>query len=98
MVSQAERLLRFPDFDGIETIPEGTFHSIFRVNLRDAIANNELPNSTDIEEVILSLACIFYGVPLMLADRAPKNLQAAYSHQVRLLWTGLRASAGERTK
>ncbi|MBW1816553.1 MAG: TetR/AcrR family transcriptional regulator [Deltaproteobacteria bacterium] len=98
MVSQAERLMRFPNFDGIESIPEGTFHSIFSVNLQDAIANNELPNTTDIEAVILSLACIFYGVPLMLADRVPKNLAAAYSLQLHLLWRGLRTSAGEHTE
>lgn len=94
MVSQAERLLRFPDLDGIESMPEGTFHSIFRYNLQAAVANAELPESTDIDDVILSLACIFYGVPLMLADHVPKNLAAVYSHQLRLLWTGLRISAG----
>ncbi len=93
MVSQAERFLRFPDLDGVESIPEGTFHSIFRDNLQGAIANTELPNSIDIEEVILALACIFYGVPLMLADRVPRNLAAAYSRQLRLLWAGLRVSA-----
>ena len=98
MVSQAERLLRFPDLDGIESISEGTFQRIFRHNLRAAIANTELPDSIDIDDVILSLASIFYGVPLMLADRVPRNLAAAYSHQLRLLWTGLRASAGEGTK
>ena len=98
MVSQAERLLRFPDLDGIESIPEGTFHSIFRHNLRSAVVNGELPDSINTDDVVLSLACIFYGVPLMLADRVPKNLRAAYSLQVRLLWTGLRASAVERTK
>ena len=98
MVSQAERLLRFPDLDGIESIPEGTFQRIFRHNLRAAIANTELPDSIDIDDVILSLASIFYGAPLMLADRVPRNLAAAYSHQLRLLWTGLRASTGEGTK
>jgi len=95
MVSQAERLLRFPDLDGIESIPEGTFHSIFRHNLQAAVKKSELPDSIDIDDVVLSLACIFYGVPLMLADRAHKNLSAAYSLQIHLLWTGLRASAVE---
>ena len=98
MVSQAERLLRFPDLDDIESIPEGTFHSIFRHNLQAAVVSAELPDSFDIDDVVLSLACIFYGVPLMLADRAPQKLPVAYSHQVRLLWTGLRASAVERTR
>jgi AcrR family transcriptional regulator len=98
LVSQAERLLRFPDLDGIESIPEGTFHSIFRHNLQAAAEKAELPGSIDIDDVVLSLACIFYGVPLMLADHAPKDLSAAYSCQLRLLWTGLRASAGKRTK
>jgi len=98
MVPQADRLLRFPDLDGIELIPEGTFQGIFRYSLQDAIANEELPNNIDIDDVVLSLACIFYGVPLMLADRVPKNLGAAYSHQLRLLWTGLRASAGKCAK
>ena len=98
MVPEEDRLLRFPDLDGIELIPEGTFQGIFRYSLKNAIANEELPDNIDIDEVILSLACIFYGVPLMLADRVPKNLGAAYSHQLRLLWTGLRASAVKQAK
>ncbi|MDY6973577.1 MAG: TetR/AcrR family transcriptional regulator [Thermodesulfobacteriota bacterium] len=94
MVTQSERLLRFPDLDGIESIPEGTFHNIFRDNLIGAVANSQLPDNIDIDQAVLSLACIFYGVPLMLADIVPKNLAAAYSHQVRLLWTGLKGSGG----
>lgn len=94
MVSKAERLIRFPKCEGIEEIPEGSFHPYFRRNLQAAIAKGELPKNTDIDSVVLSLACIFYGVPLMLDDRAPCNLAPTYLRQLRLLWIGLRASTG----
>jgi len=94
MVGTAERLLRFPEFEGIEEIPEGSFHPYFRRNLKAAIAKGELPKDTHIDSVVLSLASIFYGVPLMLDDRVPRNLTPTYLSQLRLLWVGLKASAG----
>ncbi len=94
MVSTAERLLRFPECEGIEEIPEGSFHPYFRRNLKAAIAKGELPQDTNIDSVVLSLACIFYGVPLMLDDRVPRNLGPIYLRQLRLLWAGLKTSAG----
>jgi len=94
MVSEAERLMQFPECEGIEEIPEGSFHPYFRRNLKAAIAKGELPQDTNIDSAVLSLACIFYGVPLMLDDRVPRNLTSAFLRQLRLLWVGLRASAG----
>jgi hypothetical protein len=90
-VSQAERFLRFPNMEGIDLIPDGTFQRIFQDSLKDAITNKEIPKNIDIEEVILSLASIFYGVPLMIADQNTLNhLNSAYKKQLHILWAGLR--------
>jgi AcrR family transcriptional regulator len=92
IVSYPERLLRFPDMEGIDSIPDGTFHRIFQANLEDAIANKQLPENTNIQDAVLSLASMFYGVPLMIADRSmDTDLASAYKKQLHILWAGLRS-------
>jgi AcrR family transcriptional regulator len=91
MVSQAERLLRFPDMEGIDLIPHRTLYRIIQDSLKDAIANKEIPKNIDIEDVSLSLGGIFYGVPLLIANQNTlNNLASAYKKQLHILWAGLR--------
>jgi AcrR family transcriptional regulator len=90
-VDTVERILRFPDLKGIESIPEGNFRRLFIINLENAIKKGELPKGTNIENAFMSLACIFYGVPLMVSDRHPINTAEIYPQQLQLLWDGLRA-------
>lgn len=90
-ISPAERAIRFPDFKGIESIPEGNFKRLFQGNLQAAIEKGELPVGTDVESAYLSLACIFYGVPLMSFDKPKMNCAGAYQKQLRTLWKGLGA-------
>ncbi len=91
-ISPAERAIRFPDYKGIESIPEGNFKRLFQGNLKAAIEKGELPESTDVKSAYLSLACIFYGVPLMSFDKPKMNCASAYQKQLRILWKGLGAS------
>ena len=80
------------DLEGIESIPEGNFRRLFLINLEAAVKKGELPKTVDIDTASMSLACIFYGVPLMISDKHPMKSSDVYSHQLRLLWAGLRAS------
>ena len=88
-VNTVERLIRFPKLKGIESIPEGNFRQFFLLNLQTAIEKKELAKKTDIETAYMSLACIFYGVPLMSFDKKPLNCADAYKDQLGLLWKGL---------
>ena len=90
-ISAAERAIRFPDLKGIESIPEGNFRRLFQGNLESAVEKGELPKNTDIQSAYLSLACIFYGVPLMSFDKPKMDSEVAYLNQLRILWKGLGA-------
>lgn len=90
-ISQPERLLWFSGMEGIDSIPEGTFQKIMRDSLHDAVANDKIPKDVDIEEAVLTLASLFYGLPLMLAERINEvDLYGAYKKQLDIFWTGLR--------
>jgi len=88
-VGLVERLIRFPEYEGIEAIPEGGFSVLFRQNIEAAIKTKNLPKTTDSEESILALACIFYGVPTMISDRTASHLAETYSQQLKIVWKGL---------
>ena len=90
-VGPVERAIRFPGLKGIEDIPEGNFKRLFHINLQAAIENGDLPEQTDIDAAFLSLACIFYGVPLMSFDKPKLNCANAYRDQLQMLWKGLGA-------
>ena len=43
----------------------------------------------------LALTSVFFGVPLLLARRAPAAIAAAYRAQLAIVWAGLAATAGK---
>lgn len=90
-IPEVERLIRFPGLEGIESIPEGNFRQFFLYNLNAAIRKKELPETTDIDMAFMSLASIFYGIPLMSFDKDPVNCSAAFKKQIALVWNGLKA-------
>lgn len=90
-VGRAERLLRFPDLEGIESVPEGNFRHFFELNLETALREGDLPAETDLTMVFTSLACIFYGVPLMSFEKKPMNCRESYMRQLHQLWKALGA-------
>jgi AcrR family transcriptional regulator len=89
-ISTVERIIRFPNLKGIEDIPEDNFRRLFTLNLQAAKENGELPANLDVEMVCMSLACIFYGVPLMTFDKQNINYREEYRKQLRVLWNGLK--------
>ncbi len=90
-IPEVERLIRFPELPGIESIPEGNFRQFFLYNLQAAMNKKELPETTDIKTAFLSLASTFYGIPLMSFDKSPVRCSTAFDNQLNLLWKGLKA-------
>ena len=85
-VSTAERLLRFPDFTGVESLPSEGLDAILPRFLATAISNGELPPSSDIPSLTLALSSIFFGVPLCVGRHDPAAIAPLYRQQLALLW------------
>ncbi|MFV0436377.1 MAG: TetR/AcrR family transcriptional regulator [Desulfopila sp.] len=90
-LSAAQRTIRFPEFDGIESIPEGNFRQLFLFNLKAAVQNGEIAGDTDLETVYMALSCIVYGVPLMTFEKKNVRLKSFFNRQLALLWRGIGA-------
>jgi len=94
-ITRAERLLAFPDLDGIETMPDDSLEHILRAALQQGIDQGELPENTAVTAAMVGLVSIFYGVPLALQHSNPAAIGAMYRQQLAILWEGLRAVSGK---
>lgn len=92
-VSRAERLLAFPDLDGIEDVQGLGLDELLPPLLERAVNAGELPATTDRGAALIALAGIFLGLPVVLRRSPSGALAVAYQAQLRLLWAGLRASS-----
>lgn len=89
-VSAVERVLAFPDLNGIEEVQVQGIESLLSTNLQRAIHRGELPGNTHASLVMVSLVSIFYGVPLVLHLANPGGIGSGYRQQLALLWAGVR--------
>ena len=92
-VGLAERLIAFPDFDGIENLPVGGVDKAWLPALEQAIRSGELPANTHIPTVMVGLASIFYGLPLVLRQGNPAAISSMYHQQLAVFWAGIRAAS-----
>jgi len=92
-LSAIEKQLAFPDRPGIEAIEGIGLDGLLKPLLRDACASGELPSKLDQDAALLALASVFFGVPLILARRAPELVGAMYRRQLDIVWAGLCAVA-----
>ena len=93
-MTRAERLLAFPDVDEIDDIQTAAdLDDVFRPPLARAIELGELPKQTDVDAALLALVTLFFGVPLRLSWRDPREIPDRYRQQLHLLWEGLRGGA-----
>ena len=90
-VGLAERLLRLPDEDDVMELPDGGLGDILPDLLERAIARGELPAGSDVRQLTLALASVFFGVPLVLGRAYPGLIPTFYRRQLALLWAGARA-------
>lgn len=85
-VTFAERRLRFPDLDGVETLPSEGLDALLPWLLGEAVARGELPPDTDVRTLFLHLAAFFFGTPIVLRRIQPALVGPAWQAQLALLW------------
>ena len=90
LVTLAEKLQAFPDLAGVEDLPEMDLPDMFARPVARAVERGELAASTDVEDVVVSLVSIFFGVPLWFCHEAPEQVAVHYSRQLRALWAAHR--------
>jgi len=89
-ISDAEKIIAFPDKEDIFKVEPLMLHDLFAFNIELAVKLGELPEKTDIMLASLSVASIFFGVPLLLLQYKPELLEATYKENLKLLWESLR--------
>lgn len=89
-ITLAERMMAFPDLDGIEVIEVDNLETLLKTALTQAIKQKELPENTLIPAAMVGLVSIFYGVPLAIQHSNPASIGPMYRQQLELLWAGLR--------
>jgi len=94
-ITRAERLLAFPDLDGIDVMADDSLEHLLRAALQQGIDRGELPENTAVTTAMVGLVSIFYGVPLALQHSNPAAVGAMYRQQLAILWEGLRAVSGK---
>lgn len=92
-LSPLDKQLAFPDRPGIEALDALGLDGLLPPRLLRARTIGELPLWLDLDAAFLALVSVFFGVPLILARRAPGQLAAAYRQQLALVWAGLAAPA-----
>ena len=90
-VTDAERLLAFPELDGIELVRIQDLESILTPFIARAIEADELPSRIFRRMVASGLMALFFGMPIVLRRAGPKGLEAAYRRQLKIFWAGLNA-------
>jgi len=88
-ISNIEKRLAFPDYDGIEDIPVAFIDHFFEECLKAALKNGELPKKTNIDDVLVSLMAILGGTLLAAKLGNIKDHAYHYIRQLKLLWKGL---------
>ncbi len=87
-VGRAERLLRFPDYEGVEQLPAEGLGVLLPRLLEQALARGELPPQTDIAALGLTLSSLFFGVPLCVGRHDPAAIGPLYQQQLAFVWRG----------
>jgi len=90
-LTTAERLLRFPGLEGIDTVRGEGLDEILPPLIDRAICAGELPAHTDRQRLLVALATVFLGLPVVLRGADAARVEAAYREHLALLWAGLRA-------
>ena len=92
-ITAAERVMAFPDPEGIENGSGESLDLLLRTALQQAIELQELPANTAIAAAMVGLVSIFYGVPLAIQHSSPGSIGTMYRQQLEVLWAGLRTVA-----
>lgn len=88
-ISDLERHIFLPGYEGIEHINIMTMDDFFRECLEKASKNNELPRGTNIDDLMISLMSIVGGTLLAAKFTAIKDRAYHFRRQLRVLWDSL---------
>jgi len=91
-IGPAERQIAYPDYKGIEEVPVGGVDRVWLPALEQAIQSGELPPNSHVPTVMIGLATIFYGLPLVLRQGNLAAISNMYRQQLRVFWSGVRSA------
>lgn len=94
-VERGVRLLHLPGIEGVLQLPDEGFTAVVPPLLAEAMASGELPRALPVEQLLVSVGSVFFGVPLLLGRRAPQAIRESYRVQLQLIWAGIRALGEE---
>jgi AcrR family transcriptional regulator len=94
-ITEVEKKTAFPDLEGIEQVPAAGLDSILPSLIAKAVEQGELAEDTDISSVALTLAAIFFGIPIVQRNMKQHSVAELYGSQLNFIWAGLKARAQE---
>lgn len=89
-ITDVEKILAFPNHDGIEKIVINDFSDLFVNNLKLAIQLGEIPQNIDFNQVLVILGSLFYGVPIIMKDNK-EHISMFYKISLNSIWQTLRS-------
>lgn len=89
-ITPAERLIAYPGHEGIEALPIGGIDKAWLPALEQAVRGGELPANSHLPTIMVGLAAIFYGVPMVLGQGGRGAIGPMYRNQLALHWAGVR--------
>lgn len=98
-LSRAEQVLAFPNLPGIEELEvhDIRIETLIEPYLRQAIEQGELPQESNLNEVLLMVASIFVGLVMNLHLTEPELIRPLCRRQLGLLWKALRIESQEKS-
>ncbi|PKF62020.1 hypothetical protein CW745_08525 [Psychromonas sp. psych-6C06] len=87
-LTDADKLVAYPDYKAVETVNIENLSALLSVNIEQAVRSNELPPSSDTNSLIVSLCAIFFTVPIMFNQRPLIEIEEAYQQQLSLFRHG----------
>lgn len=91
-VELAERLLVLPQVDDPMALPDTGLGGLLPPLIVSAVQRGELPAETDVQALTLAVACVFFGVPLVMGRHSPQLMAQVGRRQLHLLWAGARGA------
>ncbi len=88
-ITLAERLLAFPDLDGIDGVHAAGLRELLSPLIKRAVAEGELPRAINRETVMIAIATVFFGTPVTVRSAGLIKLESCYRRQLRIIWKGL---------
>ena len=88
-LTEVEKVLAFPDCEGIEHISTSRIDQYFEKILKAAQKDKQLPAGVSVDDLLVSLMSTMIGVPLTIETEDFGKLKKLFGTQLSLLWGGL---------